>query len=763
MEVIKALPSPHPAPFAPPGVPAEGATRSHEHRAPKPAPFAAAMFLGAFLLFLVQPLAGKFLLPAFGGGAAVWTTCMLFFQATLLAGYAYAHLGISRLSPARQAAVHATVLLLAVGATWAAVPQALAGNFSPAVSASHSTTGPVLQILGMLAVGVGLPAVALSATSPLLNAWYGRGHAGGSGIYRLYAVSNIGSLLGLLGYPFVVEPLLTRRVQALLWAGAVTAFAALCAYCAWRAMRARPDFPDRDQGPNSQPDHGPAAGPPPQADVGRPPGMLRRQAGVILPACATVLLLATTNTLTQNVAAVPFLWVLPLALYLLTFVLAFAGWGYYPPITGPLLALAAAGVVWVLFQDSNRALLARAEILAAAMFVGCLVCHGELAALRPPPRYLTSYYLAIAAGGAGGGTLVALVAPLVLDRYVELHIGLWTCCLLGLLVPWARGRAAARADGVSAAPGAAAATATSARAAVLALGRLLGIAGLMVLGVLLWAAGTRYVSGSVVVHRSRDFYSVVTVYDTHLEFPQVSSRVLLHGSILHGLQFLDPDKRRLPTTYYGPESGINLAMNTLARPGARRVGVVGLGAGVMAAFAREGDDFRFYEISPRVTALAREQFWFLGDSPAPVETVLGDARVSLEREPPSRQFDVLVLDAFSSDAIPVHLLTAEAFALYRRRLAPGGLLCVQITNNHVDLQPVLRRHADDAGWAAVFISSPGGDARYASMPAEWVLMSDNDRAFAPLRDRPVPPAAPRDDPRLPRWTDEYASLLRVLR
>ena len=711
------------------------------------APFAAAMFLGAFLLFLVQPLAGKFLLPAFGGGAAVWTTCMLFFQATLLAGYAYAHLGVSRLRPGRQAVVHAVVLLAAVGAIWAALPRALAGKFSPAASASNSTTGPVLQILAMLAAGVGLPAVALSATSPLLNAWYSRARAEtGTGVYRLYAVSNVGSLLGLLAYPFVVEPVLTRRAQAILWAAAMTGFAVVCAYCAWRATRVAPNVSDEA---------------PPVAQlrndddtVGPRPGTIRRLAWLVLPACATVLLLATTNTLTQNVAAVPFLWVLPLALYLLTFILAFANVGYHPAITGPLLAFSAAGVVWVLFQDSNRALLARAEILAAAMFVGCLVCHGELAALRPPPRFLTSYYLTIAAGGVIGGVLVAVVAPLLFDRYVELHIGLWVCCLLALLVPWARQRASTARKGLSA---------PSAWGALVSLARLLAIAGLMVLGVFLWAAGTRYVTGSRVVRRARDFYSVVTVYDTHLDFPEMASRVLLHGSILHGMQFLNPEKSRLPTTYYGPQSGINMVMNKLTPPGGRRVGVVGLGAGVMASFGREGDEFRFYEISPRVLDVAREQFSFLKGSPAQNEVILGDARVSLEREPESIRFDVLVLDAFSSDAIPVHLLTADAFALYRRHLAPGGLLCVQITNNHVDLQPVLRRHADESGWSALLVSSPGGELRHATLPADWVLMCENEQTLAPLREGPAPAIVPRADPRLPRWSDEYTSLLRVLR
>jgi SAM-dependent methyltransferase len=737
MEVIKAMPPPLPSP----GVPGEGAASSGS------APFAAAMFLGAFQLFLVQPLAGKFLLPAFGGGAAVWTTCMLFFQATLLAGYAYAHLGVSRLRPGRQAAIHAAVLLAAVGATWAALPRALVGNFSPAASASNSTTGPVLQILAMLAVVVGLPAVALSATSPLLNAWYSRARAErGTGVYRLYAVSNVGSLLGLLAYPFVVEPVLTRRAQAVLWAAAMTVFAVVCAYCAWRATLAGSKVSE-EAPPAAQSHDG-------DDTVSSRPGALRRLAWLVLPACATVLLLATTNTLTQNVAAVPFLWVLPLALYLLTFILAFANVGYHPAITGPLLAVSAAGVVWVLFQDSNRALLARAEILAAAMFVGCLVCHGELAALRPPPRYLTSYYLTIAAGGVIGGVLVAVVAPLLFDRYVELHTGLWMCCLLALVVPWARQRASTARKGLSA---------PSAWGALVSLARLLAIAGLMVLGVFLWAAGTRYVTGSRVVRRARDFYSVVTVYDTHLKIPEHASRVLLHGSILHGMQFLDPEKRRLPTTYYGPQSGINLAMNKLPPPGGRRVGVVGLGAGVMASFGREGDEFRFYEISPRVLDVAREQFSFLKDSPARNEVILGDARVSLEREPDALRFDVLVLDAFSSDAIPVHLLTAEAFALYRRHLVPGGLLCVQITNNHVDLQPVLRRHADESGWSALLVSSPGGELRHATLPADWVLMCENGQTLALLREGPAPAIVPRADPRLPRWSDEYTSLLRVLR
>ena len=688
--------------------------------------FAAATFLGAFLLFLVQPLIAKYLLPCFGGGAAVWTTCMLFFQVVLLAGYAYAHGGVSRLSARSQAMVH--IALLAAAA--ALLLPLLRGPPSVPSGAHRSELAPLGQMLLLLAASVGLPALALSATSPLLNAWYARAApASGANVYRLYAVSNAGSLLALVAYPFAVEPALSRRSQVLLWSAGFGAFAVLCGYCALRAARAGATGPLDAHG----------AGPDDRSDAAA------RLLWLALPACATVLLLATTNTMTHDVAAVPMLWVLPLALYLLTFVLAFDARRWYRrSVAGVPLAAAAAGMCWVLLgADVGSSAVARITLLAASMFVCCMVCHGELAALKPPPRELTAYYLTIAAGGALGGALVAVVAPLVLDRYAELHVGLWACCLLALVAPYAArpAREKRRQSGLLA---------------------MLGIAGLVVLGAVLWAARDPYSSDAgAAVARARDFYGVVTVYEADADDPRRARRIIRHAGITHGLQFLSPEKRRTPTTYYTAASGAGAALQATGDAGRpRHVGVIGLGAGTLAAWGATGDTFRFYELSPTVERIAREQFTFLADCPARCDVVLGDARLSLEREPP-QAFDVLIIDAFSGHAIPVHLLTREAFALYRRHVAAGGVLAVHVSNSFVNLEPVVAQQAAAGGWGAVILSSGDGDELDGMIAADWVLLCDDAAKLAAFRRAGARP--PRVDSARPLWTDDYVSLYHVLR
>ena len=699
--------------------------------------FASATFLGAFLLFLVQPLVARYILPWFGGGPAVWTTCMLFFQATLLAGYAYAHFSAAKLPPRVQAAAHVALLLAAV---LTALPLTVSERWKPGGAGAEFS--PVWQILALLAVSVGPAALALSATSPLLNAWFSRAHPGaGAGVYRLYAVSNAGSLLALLGYPFAVEPLLTRRQQSLTWSAGLALFASLCAYCAAGAGRQKnvnvpfsEDFPKKGTFTFS--------GDPPAAT----PRPVHRLLWLVLPAVASVLLLATTNTMTQDVAAAPFLWVLPLALYLLTFILAFEGRRTYRRIVfGPLLALSAVAACWVLFRGDQLSMLTRLGVLSAVLFVCCMVCHGELAALKPPPRCLTAYYLTISAGGALGGLLVAVVAPLVLDRYLELHAGLWLCCLLAVLVP------RMTAGGVTK-PGYGQYGALD----------VLKVAGLLVLAVALWMVANPVVARTRVVHRSRDFYGVLTVSEYRPTDPQRGAFILHHAGVTHGHQFLAPDKRHLPTSYYSPQSGVGLAtqsLDTQVTGRGRRVGVVGLGAGTVAAYGRVGDVFRFYELNPSVASLARERFSYLRDSKATCEIVLGDARISLEREPPGR-FDLLVLDAFSGDAIPAHLLTAEAFELYRRHLAPGGVIAVHISNHYLDLQPVLADQAEHGNWHAVAVFNRRGDDASGVEESDWVLLSADASRLAFAHEAG---SAPRTLSNLRLWTDEYTSLLPIVK
>jgi SAM-dependent methyltransferase len=696
--------------------------------------FAGATFLGAFLLFVVQPLIGKYILPWFGGGAAVWTTCLLFFQTALLAGYLYAHLGVSRLGVRAQAAVHAALLLVAAAV---ALPNIIPDE---GWKLTGETANPTGRILLLLLATVGLPCVALAATSPLLHAWYSRIRPGAA-VYRLYALSNVGSLLALLAYPLVFEPLLTRRAQATLWSVGLAVFALLCAGCALLASRyaARP----RRAAAASSEDDGEAAA----AALAKPyvghtvkPGVALAL-WLALPACATALLLATTNTMTQDFAPIPFLWVLPLALYLLTFIIAFdrPAW-YHRTVFGGILVVGCAALLWVLSEDGVMPPKIGVVVLAFLLFAACMMLHGELARLRPPTARLTAYYLCIAAGGAIGGLLVAVAAPLLLRSYAEFHIAVVAACVLGFAAPFVAERRA---------PGAAA-------------GFLVPV-GLVVLGSLLWAAGSGYLRGGEPRERVRDFYGVLSVFDIPGSGPASAGRRLYHGSITHGHQFTRPERRAEPTTYYRPLSGVGRLLGPRSPlPQPRRIAVVGLGTGTIAAYAQKGDVLRYYEISPTVERVARQWFTYLGDAEArgaDVGVIIGDARLSMERQEPQR-YDVIALDAFSGDAVPVHLLTLEAIQLYARHLAPGGVILIHVSNRYLDLRAVVEAAAGHYGWASVVVDSAGD--RDEGYSAGWVLIGPDPAPIEAIRQQPGVRrviGAPRD---IAPWTDEHANVLGTL-
>jgi hypothetical protein len=453
---------------------------------------------------------------------------------------------------------------------------------------------------------------------------------------------------------------------------------------------------------------------------------------VALPACASALLLGTTNTLTQDVAPVPFLWVLPLALYLLTFVLAFDHPRWYSRrICGPLMILATAGVVYAMFQPLHGISIFRMLLIyGSGLFIACLLCHGELARLRPHPRQLTAYYLAIAAGGALGGAFVSILAPLIFTRYLEFGISLWACCALLLMIAatdrtsWLRGL----------------------RPPLAWVGL---IAGMMALAYFVWINDVTE-EGAVLVGRTRNFYGVLRLHEwTPKDNADVKLLSLHHGRTMHGMQALNPRLRRRPLTYYGPRGGVGQAMQRIADRPQRNIGVVGLGVGTIAALARPGDTLRFYEIDPDVLHIAQTSFTYLADSPAKIDVVLGDARLSLEREPP-QQFDLLVLDAFSSDAIPIHLLTKEAFAIYRKHVKPDGLIAIHISNRHLNLQPVVGGLAQAFGLKLSIFSldiPPGQQGEY---PSTWALLEPSQF-----------PPAPRGDEVL--WTDDHSFLLGILK
>ena len=679
--------------------------------------FALTIFTGAFLLFLVQPLIGKFILPWFGGSPAVWTTCLLFFQVFLLGGYAYAHLSARWLKPRLQAVIHLVLLAGALGF----LPIIPDGQWKPGPDAD-----PTWRILALLAVTIGLPYLVLSGTGPLMQQWFTLARPGVSP-YRLYALSNVGSLLALVAYPFMVEPLLARKTQALWWSVGLGIYAVFTVACALRLWRASGD-PTAEM-PNK------AAVP----DVVSPPGA-QRLLWLLLPAAAAVLLMAITNKMCQDVAVIPFLWVLPLGLYLLSFILCFDSpqW-YWRRFFGIGLAVTAALLCLVLFEK-KMPLLPQIVIYCGALFVACMVCHGELYRLRPDPRYLTGFYLMIALGGALGGVFVALVAPLIFKGYFELHCGF---VVLGLLLAWLHGR-----EGnewrIAGRP--------------FPLWRVALVATIL-LAIPLWIEART--NRGLIIAKSRNFYGVLKLYEDQVDDPWLHSYLLQCGEITHGIQLVHPKLQQAPVSYYSERSGIGRLMRALP-PAPRRIGVIGLGTGSMAAYAYAGDTVRFYEINPAVRHFAETSFAFLSGTTGRVEIVMGDARLSMEAEAP-QQYDVLVLDAFSSDAIPAHLLTRESFEIYLRHLKTNGVIAAHISNRHLDLRPVMENHAENFGLAMTFIIQDAVNQPWFILPSQWFLLS-RDKALIDHPDLRLVAAPPAAKPRkLPPWTDDYASLLRVLK
>ncbi len=670
--------------------------------------YAITIFLSAFLLFQVQPLIAKIILPWFGGSAAVWSAAMLFFQLILLAGYAYSHAVIRYLRPKAQLVTHAA-LLIASCAILPILP-------SPAWKPSEAGD-PTLRILALLTVTIGLPYFLLSSTSPLLQAWYVR-KSGSTVPYRLFALSNFGSMLALISFPFLVEPRLTSRQQAYSWSGAYILFAALCAFAAWNSRHGKKQIVTGNESSDR-------------------PGFPQLVLWVSLAACASVLLVSGTNHLSQNVAPIPFLWVAPLALYLLTFIFAFESDRIYKRwLFLPLLVPALGGMAYMIWAESGN-LHIRILIpgFCAGLFVCCMMCHGELARRRPAPQHLTLFYLMVSLGGAIGGMFVALIAPRVFNSYLELQVGLAACALLAMIVLW---------------------DVSIPKIGVWPLRAALAAGAGVLAG---YMARSQYNELKGYRLMERNFYGVLHVRDDKLDL--YSQRVLLHGTIDHGTQILDDKLRYTPTSYYGIYSGIGRAIRAQQTRGPVHVGVIGLGAGVLSTYGRPGDYYRIYEINPLVERIAQTEFSFFPHCPANKRILLGDARLTLERQEP-QNFDVLAVDAFSSDAIPIHLLTHEALDLYFRHLKPDGILALHVSNRYLDLVPVCASGAKAFNKEAVVVSDEGEDADYLSS-STWVLVTSNRGWFsndvfknADMSDAKAPPG-------FRAWTDDYSNIFQILK
>jgi spermidine synthase len=693
-----------------------------------------AVFLSAFLLFQVQPLIGKHILPWYGGTAAVWTTCLLFFQALLFAGYSYAHLSVSRLSTRFQLLVHGALFVVAVFVF--ALPD---DSWAP-----RQVVQPLLDIVWMLLCTIGLPYFVLCATGPLLQAWFVCAHPGRSP-YRLFAVSNAGSLLALISYPFLVEPWASIRQQANLWWWLFLLLITLSLTIAWSTWRASngAEILDHDALDELQ-------NPPSAQETSH-----RYTMWIGWSACGVILFMAVTNYLTLDIAAVPFLWIVPLSTYLLSFIITFSGDRWYSRrLCIPLVLVAIVAIALLIPIDVVEGAVLDLptiyDILIAtlSLLICCTVCHGELYRLRPEPRYLTRFYLCISLGGLVGGAVVGLAAPFVFLLYQELQLGLILCCclLLFAMVEERRAKTSVRSF--------------SAVVLIAAMVLTVCVSGLSVV------SGARQWTQSSDIRRN--FFGFVRVVDSGEDASQTPNRKLWHGSTIHGLQLLEAKLQNVPTMYYGRMNAIGALMQQ-QKVGGRRIGVVGMGIATLAAYGEPDDHFTYYEINPDVVELAKTRFTFLDQCRSTWNIELGDARLRLEQSA-DQEFDILVLDAFSSDSIPIHLLTAEAMETYDRHLSPTGVIAVHITNRHLDLAPVVYNLADQRGFHVATIVN----AEFApSIESTWMVMVRSGEVLdalstsisESLRESGVAyHVVDRSHyRRIKPWTDDFSNLLDVIK
>ena len=757
--------------------------------------YAVTIFTSAFLLFQIQPLISKYILPWFGGSPAVWTTCLLFFQTLLFAGYAYAHFSHRRLAPRQQVLLHGGLILLAV---------ALVGVLPGDRWQPRGEYNPVAQILLILFVSVGLPYFVLASTGPLLQAWFARSFPGRAP-YRLYALSNLGSMLALLSYPFFFEPMFALPWQAHLWSIGFIAYAIFCGYAAWRLWKLNP--PAEIETPRLKKQQ-------PVAE----PSRMQRLLWLAWPALASVVLMATTNHVSTDIAVMPFLWVAPLALYLLTFIIAFDRPGWYRPVLVAVITLLAiygtamlhntgigtvdsteCGTAGWLYNsiadavapanpDSESSVrvfhVSPAEFLVvnfAAMFGICLLCHGELVRQRPAPQHLTSYYLMIAAGGALGGAFVTLLAPQIFVAYLEWQLSLVVAALIAIgLILQSFVRFALQEDDLKERP--------SRYATVPAV----GLAAFLAIAIVLLDLTEFLPPSSVnVKHRVRNFFGTLAINDRNPERPFYHGYVLRHGVITHGAQYSHETRHREATTYYSPASGVGRTIEYfLTRPDRKpmKIGGVGLGTGTLATFPEKGDAITFYEINPAVIELTESGDWFTfmkdcRQRGATCQVKLGDARLTLAREleqDEPQEYDVLVLDAFSGDSVPAHLLTVEAFEIYLAHLAgalttdppsgepasqelasrEAGAIAVHISNRYVDLKPVVQATADRFKLLSIYIENEE-DTEKAIYSSDWIILTHNKSLARELTKYAAP--QPDGPQKSVLWTDDHSSLFDVLK
>ncbi|MFH0975269.1 MAG: hypothetical protein V1874_05740 [Spirochaetota bacterium] len=772
-------------------------------------PYALSIFLSAFLVFVVELLIGKFLLPWFGGTPSVWTTCLMFFQLLLLGGYAYSYWVAGIKNPLRQRNTH--IALLVISMIWIAVfaiqcgsPLLPSANFRP-----EDSSFPVIKIVVLLFLSVGLPFFVLSANGPLVQAWFSRVFPNAH-TYRLYSLSNLGSLLGLLTYPILIEPHFNLKNQAVIWTAAFLAFSILTAFCAIMAGRIR--MVKQSAAPK-------------KAEVVKTPGVpgekklsphFTRILWIVLPACASVMLMASTNQMCQEIAVIPFLWVLPLVLYLISFIIAFDNEKWYRRnIFLPAFALAAIGSCYVLSVGFSAPILIQILIYCFTIFVCAMVCHGELARLKPEITQLTLFYLLVSTGGAIGGIFVAVAAPLLFSGFWEFQIGLWLIALLIIILlvrekeswifrkyPWPAVLVFFtfvvlkwiwdKYDSIDSFSEFQSVLFNNGFFPILIFGILLlfavdfifnrktgkkipwiGVSSLFASVIILgWTlAGDIQKMNQNALKTARNFFGVLSIQEYNADDPSSHRLSMQHGRISHGIQYQAANRKKIVTTYYHRSSGIGRAIITHPKYTHEkniRIGVVGLGAGTLAAYGRPGDYFRFYEINPHVAEASfgkMASFSFLNDCKGKVDLVMGDARISMERElreNKRQNFDVLAIDAFSSDSIPVHLLTKEAIDIYFQHLnRDRGILALHITNRHLNLQPIVSQLSDSIGLKTVLIDD--NTTTTGEWKNTWMLLSKNRKILQSTLIANALSKMGKNNKKFRPWTDDYSNLFQIIK
>lgn len=670
------------------------------------------IFVSAFLLFLLQPIISKFILPWFGGAPSVWTSCLLFFQFVLLLGYLYAYLLSTRCKPKYQCTIHLVLVLFAV-ATIAIIPDE---SWKP-----HSDRDPNWYIILLLLSTVGLPFFVLTTTSPLIQYWWSLRFPGRSP-YPLFSLSNLASLLALIFFPFIIEPKLNSRTQATLWGFGFVIFSILMVFTLLKNLR------NVTVSSNSE------------LDLNLRPSKLNIPAQImwlLLSTTGTILLLAITNHITQDVAVIPLLWILPLIVYLISFVLCFHPTFKYN--RRAYIFLTAVALIGLLTGQSSFKFPSHFEIALnlILLFSCCMFCHGELHSTKPDEANLTRYYLIISIGGALGSLFVAVIAPMIFTQYLEYPLGLelailLTICSMALKDNWRffdKDRPC----------------------------QFLMMICSLALTTILITIGLSDDPNDLI--RIRNFFGVIKIKE--LDRTNVNHRIQMdHGTTVHGFQFMSPGKRSFKTAYYGTTSGVGIVLSSFKSTQMRRVGLIGLGVGTLASYGNEGDKFKYYEINPAVVATAKAHFSYLADSNADVEIILGDARLSLEREV-SNSFDIITLDAFSSDAIPVHLMTLEAFKLYLHHIAHDGIIVIHISNNHLDLAPVISAISANLGLMGVMVRD-AGNAQFGSFLSTYIILA---RDGAAIKNLPFKQASISSLPISHNdylWRDDYNNLFSIL-